>query len=78
MSENTTKLPSLRNQEWKTIKAETEKINELFTHISTSNVTELNELIHARVKLVRDKNLCSPRTRTETQNMDGKLDWKHR
>ena len=31
MSEKKTRLPSLRNQDWKIIKAETEKINELFT-----------------------------------------------
>ncbi len=29
------------------------KSNELFTHISTKNITELNELIYAGVKIVR-------------------------
>ena len=28
-----TALPSLRNQDWKTVKVETEKINELFARI---------------------------------------------
>ena len=47
MFEKKIRLPSLRNQDWKTVKAETEKINE-FTHISTNNITELNELINAK------------------------------
>ena len=54
MSEMKTRLPSLRNQDWKTVKVETEKVYELSTHIST-NITELNELIYARAKLVCDK-----------------------
>ena len=41
MSEEKTRLPLLRNQEWKTVKAETEKkMNEL-THIATKNISEL-------------------------------------
>ena len=51
MSEKKTALPSLRNQDSKIVKTETEKINKLFTHISTNNM-ELNELICAGVKLV--------------------------
>ena len=50
MSEKKITLPSLRNQNWKTVNIETEKINEL-THMSTNNITELNELIYARAKL---------------------------
>ena len=45
MSENKTTLPSVRNQAWKTLKAETEKINDLLT--SNENITELNYLIYA-------------------------------
>ena len=48
-------LSCLRNQDGKTVKADTEKINELLTHIRTSNITELNELIYARAKLISDK-----------------------
>ena len=33
MSEKKTRLPSLRNQDWKTDQSETEKINELLTHV---------------------------------------------
>ena len=35
MSEKKTTLPSLRNQDWETVKVETEKINKLLTCIST-------------------------------------------
>ena len=52
MSEKKTRLPSLRKQDRKTVKTETEKINELLTHIATNNITELNELIYGGVKLV--------------------------
>ena len=51
MSEKNTRLPSIRNIDWKTVKAETEKISELITHISAKNTTELNELIYAGAKL---------------------------
>ena len=39
----------------KKVKVETEKVNKLSTNIPTSNITELNELTFAEVKLVRDK-----------------------
>ena len=37
MSEKKIILPSVRNPDWKIAKAETEKINELLTHIPTNN-----------------------------------------
>ena len=46
MSEKKNRLLSLRNQDWKTIKEETEKISEL----STNNITELNEIIYIEAK----------------------------
>ena len=52
MSEKKTALPSLRNQDWKTVKAETEKINDILSNISTNDITELNDLIYAGAKLV--------------------------
>ena len=55
MCENMTGLPSLRNQDWKTVSEETGKKNELLTHISTKNITELKEQINAGVKLVCEK-----------------------
>ena len=51
MSEKKNTLPSLKHQNWKTVKAETEKINELLVHIS-SNITELNDRIYAGANLV--------------------------
>ena len=50
-----TTLPSLRNIEWRTLKIETEKINQILPHIPTNNITELNELIYVGEKLVCEK-----------------------
>ena len=48
-------LPSLRNMEWRTVKAETNDVNQELTYISTNNITEFNELIYTRAKLVLKK-----------------------
>ena len=53
-SEKTTLL-TLRNIEWRIVKAETNKVNQVLTYISTNNITELNELIYAGSKLVCEK-----------------------
>ena len=50
-----TTLPSLRNIEWRKLKIETEKINQILLHIPTNNITEVNELIYAGAKLVCEK-----------------------
>ena len=55
MSGKETLLPFLGNQNWKIIKEETEKINNFLAHISTNNITELNKLTYAGVKLVYAK-----------------------
>ena len=56
MSEKKTTLQSLRNQNWKIVKIEIEKIiNKRITHTSANNITELNELIYAGVNLVSTK-----------------------
>ena len=55
MSEKKIRLQSLRNQDWKTVTAETEKIYELLSHISTNSIMELNELIYSGATLVCDK-----------------------
>ena len=60
MSVKKTILPSLRNQEKGTVKSETETVNDLLTNIPI-NITELNDLIDARIKLVSEKNWCSPK-----------------
>ena len=55
MNSEKTTLPSLRNIEWRIVKAETNKVNEVLTYISTNNITELNEVIYAGAKLVWEK-----------------------
>ena len=45
MNEEKTTLPSLRNTEWRTVKKETNKLNQGLTYISTNNINELYELI---------------------------------
>ena len=55
MSEKKTRLPSLRNNDWNTVKAETEKLPESSTHIPTKNIPYLEELIYAEVRLVCKK-----------------------
>ena len=75
-SEKTT-LPSLRNIEWRIVKAETNKVNQVLTGISTNNITELNELIYAGAKLVCEKigiPSKTQKTRKKSQNQDGNFD----
>ena len=50
-----TTLPSLRSIEWRTLKTETNKINQIIPYILTNNITELNDLIDAGAKLVCEK-----------------------
>ena len=50
MKSGKTTLPSLRNIECRTVKAKTNKVNQILTHISTKNITELNEPIYAEAK----------------------------
>ena len=59
MSKKKTTLPSLSNQDWKTVKAETEKVNKLLTNVSTNNITELNELRN----YMRERNLSVKKSR---------------
>ena len=55
MSEKKTASSYLRNPDSKTVKAETEKINDLLTNISSNNITELNDQIYTGTKLVCGK-----------------------
>ena len=55
-----TTFPSLRNIEWRTLKTETNKINQILPYISTNNITELNDLIYAGAKLVCEKSTKKP------------------
>ena len=76
-----TTLPSLRNIEWRTLKTETNKINQIIPYISTNNINELNDLIYAGAKLVCEKIGVPPppkKARRNHQNQDGKFNWKPR
>ena len=66
-----TTLPSLRKIEWRIVKAETNKVNQVLTYISTNNITELNELIYAGDKLVREIIGIPSKTQKKSQNQDG-------
>ena len=48
-------LPSLRNVEWRIVRAETNKGNRVMVYISTNHITELKELTYAGAKLVCEK-----------------------
>ena len=50
-----TTLTSLRNIEWRRLKTETNKINQIIPYISTNNITDLNDLIYAGAELVCEK-----------------------
>ena len=65
MNSEKTTLTSLRNIEWTTVKAETNKVNQVLTYISTNNITKLNELIYAGVKLVCEKIRISTKSTKE-------------
>ena len=60
-----TTLPSLRNIEWRTVKTDTNKINQVLSNVSTNNITELNQLIHAKGKFTNKWGMI---TRKHTKN----------
>ena len=70
MNSEKTILPSLKNIEWKTLKIETNKINHILPYKPTNNITELNELIYAGAKLVRE-NIGIPLKSTKKQQKPG-------
>ena len=61
MYEKKTSLSLLRNQDWKTVKAQNEKINILLIHASMGHSSEVKELIYAGVKIILRKNRGSPK-----------------
>ena len=74
MNSEKTSLPSLRNIEWRTIKTEANKINQVLPYISTNKLTELNEIIYAGTKLVCEKNGLTSKSTKEKS----KLEWEIR
>ena len=78
ISEKKTRLPSLRNQDWKTVKAKTEKINELLIHL---NEKHNKKLCRGEISLLQ--NQCSlkehkQKLKTWMKNSTGNVDkkWK--
>ena len=65
-----TTLPSLRNIEWRILKKETNRINQMLPYISTNNISELNDLIYAGAKLVCEK-IGVPSKSTKKQSKPG-------
>ena len=74
MNSEKTTLPSLRNIEWRTVKVEANKLNQVLTYISTIDITELNELIYAGAKLVSEK-IAIPSKSTKEESKPG---WEFR
>ena len=70
MSNEKNILPSFKNIEWKTLKIETNKINNILPYIPTNNITDLNELIYAGAKLVCEK-IGIPSKSTKEQSKPG-------
>ena len=69
-----TTLRSLRNIEWKTVKTDTHKINQILLYISVNNITELNELIYVETIFVCEKiGILSKSTKAKS-----KLEWEIR
>ena len=65
-----TTLPSLRNIDWRTLKTETNRINQMLPYISTNNISELNDQIYAGAKLVCEK-IGVPSKSTKKQSKQG-------
>ena len=77
MSEKKTTLPFLRDQNWRTVKSKTEKMDDLLKNIPT-NIIDLNDLIHAGAKLAREKIAPSGKPQIEFQNPNGNSDSNRR
>ena len=82
MNAKKTTLPSLRNIEWRTVKMETEKINQVLNYILTNDITELIELNLCWGKtslwenwdpLKKHKEKIKTRMRNSTGNTDKKI-----
>ena len=54
MTEKKTTFSFLRNRDWKDVKVETEKLENIIS-MPTGNIIELNRLIYAGAKLLWDK-----------------------
>ena len=77
MNSEKTTFPSLRNIEWRTIKAETNKVNQVLTYKSTNNITTLCwseiSLRENWYSLKRHKEKIKTRMGNSTGNADKKI-----
>ena len=75
MTKKKTTLQSIRNQDWKKVKEETEKVNKLLKkNTPTDNITELNDQIYAGAKTTWWLNKYPWKDlKQKIQNVDGKL-----
>ena len=71
MNREKTTLPSLGNTEWRTVKRDTNKINQVLPYISMNNIIELNEPINAGAKLVCEKIEISSKSMKKNQTLMG-------
>ena len=68
MKSDKTTLPSLRNIEWRTVKIDTNRINQILPYISTNNINELTDLSYAEAKLFWEKiQISSESTRKKSK-----------
>ena len=74
MNSEKTTLPLFRNIDWRNIKTETNKINQVLPFISTDNITKSNELNYAGKKLVCEK-IGIPSKSTQEKSKPG---WENR
>ena len=71
MYEKKTTWSSLCNQDWRTVKSETEKVNDFLTNIPANDIIELNDLMYARTKLVCEKKNGDPLKTTDRKLKPG-------
>ena len=64
------RIMSEKKTTWKTVKSETEKVNNLLKNIPTNNNMKLNDLINAGAKLVSEK-IGSPQKTTDIKLQHG-------
>ena len=77
MSEKKTTLPSLRNQNWKTVKAETKKKKWLINKYPNEQHHRIKRSNLCRREIILWKIGVSPKNTNSNSNPDGILDWKH-
>ena len=78
MNSEKTTLSSLRNIEWRLVKAQKNQMNQVLAYISMNNLTELNKLIYVGVKLVCQKIGSPQKAQKKNQNQVGTFDYKLR